>query len=1116
MQLTSTYDPPQVWVAEQLAALPTTGLRRAIVLTANERLAHAIRHEICVSRGRADLTAGVTFLRPVALARQVLARAGVVRTLGWESLRAARVLQNRHDDSWAGKLQYFDCAQLQRGAGYVDALIEAIGELEWGGLTPTALESVARQLTDDPRAAARLRDLATIWRHADRDQEHAATTAQVLVAATDLLKVQGRPRTPGEALSGQQLSLFGRVGKSPEPANLLAPDTPIFAVVEATPNAVTLRFLQSLPQLFGVFQDARPVRTGAHRWRTAAGVSPATPTAPQDETEVAVGRRFLFETPECLADPTRLRSAGPDQSVTFEEHAGVEDEIEAAATWVTGQIAAGVPLAQIAVLIPDKGAYATLLLDRLRRATGAPRGGVPTYIAGGVAAAQSPAGARIQLVLDALAEGLAWTPTLRVIPHLRRSGQPRTHTEARLSPSRAAQIVIEAGVAGGGRGAAGGGHDWSTRLHAHCARLRASIDTNEPAGRLARVQRHQAQRWLRDVEPILAAVDALVALVALVELLDARAPLRLLWEALAAFCRHHLLLPADSEGLLRRLDASLQPACVDPIACELRGENAIRWLQRQLRTERIPCGRFGEPRVFVGTPAQAAGLSFAAVRLVGLAEGGQPRTAHDDPIIPDALRARIDAGMQRLGLDAIVPRLADTVLDDLHAVFRAVSGVRAALALSVPRQWVDRSDREVSGIVLEMATALGRPGAGDGDVPTAGRLRTAYFTTGAALQLTTRAQWPLAHRSLLGNADARAVGGLPARWFTPGPLSLARLREISEGASAAPPAAIDGVLGPVWQQTPPLGQPERALSASALQLLLSCPHRFLLERVLHWQEPPRRQPTDTIEPGLYGTLFHQVAETFFREAGPEMCRHQGSLEWWVRRAQEIAAAALATACETYPLRGADAIARERHRICSQIADLVRDEWERPPRRYLASELSFGRDAPVALGPTPLHLWGAIDRIDDLDDGSLSVRDLKTGRVRDLSEEDVNPARDLQIGIYTLVAESLFSDGDGCPARVSEAVYVHPSAAQAPERAFRGAQLAGLVTRTNSWLALATDLLAHGFFVRTTSADDCRTCPFVPVCGDGAQERSGRKLAQLPQTHPLTAFVALKRERVADD
>lgn len=1113
MQLTSTYDPPQVWVAEQLAALPTTGLRRALVLTAHERLAHSIRHEVCISRGRPDLTAGVTFLRPAALARQVLARAGLARKLGWESLRAARILQSRHDDSWPEKLEYFDRTQLQRGAGYVDALIEAIGELECGGLTPDMLDSAARQLADDQRTAARLRDLATIWRHADQSQKDVATTAQVLTAATALLRAQARPRTTREAPTGRQLSLFGSPGQPKTRANPLPPELPIFAVLEATPNAVTLRFLQSLPQVFVVFQDARPVRTGAHRWRTAAGVRPATPPAPTDETEVAVGRRFLFETPECLADPTRLRSAGPDGSVTFEEHAGVEDEIEAAATWVTGQVASGVPLEQIAVLIPDKGAYATLLLDRMGRAAGTYRKGIPTFVAGGIAAAQSTAGSRIQLVLDAVAEGLAWPPTLRVIPHLRRSGQPRTITEARLSPSRAAQIVIEAGVAGGGRGDADAGRDWSTRLHTHRVRLAASIDATEPSGRLARVRRHQAQRWLRDVEPMLPAIDALVALA---DLVATRAPLRPLWEALAEFCRLHLLLPADADGLLVRLDTALQPAFVDPIACELRGDNAIRWLQRHLRTERIPCGRFGEPRVFVGTPAQAAGLSFAAVRLVGLAEGGQPRTAHDDPIVPDAIRARIDAGMQRLDLDAIVPRLADSVLDDLHAVFRAVSGARVALALSVPRQWVDRSDREVSGIVLEMATALGRPGAGDGDVPTAGRLRTAYFATGAALQRTTRAQWPLAHRSLLSDTDTRMVGGLPARWFTPGPLSLARLREIKAGASSEPLRAIDGVLGPIWQQVPTLGRPERALSASALQLLLGCPHRFLLERVLHWQEPPRRPPTDTIEPGLYGTLFHQVAEAFFREAGPAICSRQGSLEWWVRRAQEFAATALTKACETYPLRGADAVGRERQRVFSQIAELVRDEWERPPRRYLASELSFGRDAPVALGPESLHLWGAIDRIDGLEDGSLSVRDIKTGRVRDLAEEDVNPARDLQIGIYTLVAESLFVADDGHPGRVSEAVYVHPSAAQAPERAFRGAQLTGLVTRTQAWLALATELLAAGLFVRTTDVDECRTCPFVPVCGDGAQERSGRQMAQLPQTHPLAAFLALKRERIADD
>src|SRR6185295_4916484 len=153
---------------------------------------------------------------------------------------------------------------------------------------------------------------------------------------------------------------------------------------------------------------------------------------------------------------------------------------------------------------------------------------------------------------------------------------------------------------------------------------------------------------------------------------------------------------------------------------------ALQFLIAALRRERRSTGRFGEPRIFIGTPAHGAGLPFAAVRLLGLAEGALPHTPHDDPIVPDGLRRRIEDVARTRGTDVVVPRLADHVLDDIHAVFRIISATGQRLTLSAPRQWIDRSEREVSGIMLEVATALGRRLEGhadDGDVPTAARLR---------------------------------------------------------------------------------------------------------------------------------------------------------------------------------------------------------------------------------------------------------------------------------------------------------------------------------------------------------------------------------------------------------
>lgn len=1126
MNLHSTFSSPVAWIAERLVALPGGLRRRALVLTASERLAHAIRREVAVHRGRPECLAGVAFARPVDLARDLLARHGSPRLGGWEVLRQGRILQLLQSGAFAGRLSYFEPSQLRTGQGYAEALAEAILDLEASGLTPAHLDETARSLSDDARAAARLRDLAVVWRTADDGDGDRRTAAQLLAEAAALLAGTATcGRDPGASeslravptLPAGQLSfdeLFRKPPQPPPAASAGIDLPPLFAVLVASPSTTLLRFLAAIDGAEVVFQDARPLRTATHRWRALAAVAPAPSGDDAAAGEIGLVRRFLFEIPENLTDPARPRSRGPDGSVDLEEHAGIEDEVEASATWVAEQIAAGTTLERIAIVVPEKGSYAALLVDRLARFGAAPdTGPVGVYVAGGLALAEAPAGRRFGALLSALAGGLAAVATLRILPALRRAGQAPDAPATRLSPSRCAEIIYAAGIAGGGAGDLDGMRQWAVKLRAHrerVAALVAAFEQETDPGHVRRIEAANANRWLRDVEPILPAVEALQAVA---EAVAADVPFSALWPQLREFAQRHFLLPADPPGFVAVVDEIVAPALADPFVAALPASLALRWLAQRLQRERRPCGRFGEPRVFIGTPGQAAGLEFDAVRIVGLTEGGLPRTPHDDPIVPDDLRRRIEASAREQVGDVVVPTLADRVLDDLHGVFRVVSGARDRLALSVPRQWVDRSEREVSGIVLEVATALARPGAsgGDGDVPTSGRLRSAYFAPGAAARAAAARQWPASERGVLASVAAGdGTLRVPASWLAAGAADLGRVREIAAAAETSLFGAADGVVGDLFRRWQDLGSEARPISSSALHLLLGCPHRFLLERGLHWREPPQRPTTDAIEPITYGTLFHEICETLMREAGPQICRKDGSVEWWARRAREIAGEAFERLVERYPLRGSEARERERQRLFAQVESLVRDEWDRPQRTFVAVEMPFGRDRPVALpaGERVLHVWGAIDRVDALPDGTLSVRDLKTGRVRDLAEEEVNAARDLQIGMYSAVVEAI--DPGGRP--VGEASYVHPSTAQEPERAFRGAQLHGLRQRAGEWLRVAADLLARGTFVRTPSPEDCRMCPFLPRCGTGAQARSERKLLALPSADPLAAFLAMKRER----
>jgi len=1112
----SVFTSPVAWIADRLEGVAMQPGRRAVVLVAAERQAHAIRRHLCVERAHPEHLAGVLFLRPVELARELLLRAGTVCMPGWEDVRRLRVLHLFETGTLTDQLRYFTAEQLRSGQGYVDAFSRTIADLEGSGLDATLALRVAERLSRQDRAAAdRLHDVAVTWQAADAGARTAATTAQVLAAATEL------------------------VGARPQ---LVEPFGPLLAMLTSSPSTMVLRFLQALPACRAVFQEARPLRGDTQRWRPLIDLAPApatarvastTPDTPARESELTLVQRYLFALPETLTDPERPRSAGPDGSVDLEEYPSVEDEIEAAATWVTEQIAAGTPVEQIALIVPEIDPYGGLLADRLARISAAPNEpAIGAYVAGRVSLAASPAGMRLHGLLNALARGLEAEATIRMIPALRRNRQGNDEGRERLSPSRAAEIVYGAGIVGGSPGDRGGLQEWTPRLLRRRDAMRAlasesapddALAADEPEKRLDVRARHDAERWLRDVEPIL---EAITELQQLAQTITKGAPLYVAWPELRGFCDRWLRIPPDPPDLLARLDKSLQPILTDAVARTVSGAAALRVLMDVLRHERRSMARFGEPCVFVGTASQAAGLSFAAVRVLGLAEGALPHTPHDDPIVPDALRKRIEeaARAQQTRPDIVLPRLADRVLDDIHDVFRVVSGAGRGLALSAPRQWVDRSDREVSGIMLEVATALGRSmrhEAEEGDVPTAARLRAAYLNPGRAARQRSAEARPLSPRALLTSAAPASTGAgapaiaVPAAWTEGAALAVDRIWHLATALEAGALGNVDGVVTDAWPVVQPLGLvPTRPVSASAVALLLGCPHRFLLERILYLSEPAVRPSTDVIAPMAYGSLFHAAAERFFNEAGPALCRHEGSVEEWVARARQIAGEEFDELRYTYPMRGEDGIQRERQRLQRQIEQLVHYEWEAPPREFLASELTFGDPDPVRLplDTGDLYVRGAIDRIDRIGPAALSVRDLKTGRVRDFGEEPINAGRDLQIGFYVLALEAI---GYGA-APVGVAAYVHPSAAQEPDRAFDGANIDILRRQTRDWLGIARRLLSNGAFPRTPNAEDCTYCPFVPACGEGAQLQSAKKLDALPSDHPLEPFVRFKRRRSEDE
>ena len=1007
------------WLERWLAKLPPALERRGTLLLPSAALAHELRRAIAVTRGTPGLVFGVTMTRPQALAAEVLARAGRPAAPGLEPVRRL-LLRDVFARRAIPSLHYFAAEELASGPGYADAFARTIADLEEAALDPEDLERAAEAegMAGDRLLAARMDDVAAAWRVLLGEEHGARRTRAGLFRAAS-------------AALGARPELGAGLGA-------------VAAILDREPTTALSRFLAQIPGIAIVHLDP-------------GGGGEADVTAGPGEA---------------------LRAAIPDLALGL--HASVVEEVDRAAAWVVEEIAAGTPLDAIAVVVPDVDAYAPLLIDRLTRVEIG--GAIPVHVPDRLPAAISPAGRRMLVLIGALQRWLDAPSTLPLLPWFAgpesEEGEGEVAVRA-LTASAARDIVYGAGILGGREAP---GDEWTRRLRERAAVLRGQLEdlAREDATASGGEERRRVKRDRRRATELLERIERVAPAMADLESVGARvrseASLAELWPAVSVFAARWFRLPPDPPGLAALADRFLDPVLEHPGAGRLRGQAALRFLRAQLERMRLPHGSVGAPAVTITTAAGAAGRSFAVMRILGLAEGVVPRSAHEDPILPESIRARLATD-----LGCRVPAALDRVREDRGALDRILASGARRFVLSAPREWLDRSERELSGVLLELTAARGR-------------------NSGTAILAAFRARLITA-----AAAEARAsrVAALVLPRFSHsshGPVPVRMTHAAAPGHAAMPShAAATGAIEPIGAIGPVLAPealpgltPAYPISASGLDQLLRCPYWFLLARVLGYREPPRRLPVDEIEASQFGSLVHGIAAVFFTAHGAEFCGHEGKLEEWMQAAGRLADQGFEHFLGRYPLRGQHAIARERERVMRAVTELLRYEWALGPRKFLGAELSFGDpvSVPLAVPGGVLYVEGDMDRVDRFEDRGLEVRDLKTGRPHDLAEKELCLDHDLQIGVY---ATALGAGGQYPNVRVGAASYVYPRATGDEERRFSGPDLAKLLGQTGRWLAAGRSLLMRGAFVRTPITDDCRFCPFTVHCGERAQVRSDKEL-----------------------
>lgn len=1041
-------------VDEVLSLSSDRPLPRRTVVVPNSRVSHALRRAI-LNRGRPDLLVGTRFLTPRVLALVILRDANVEFAEGEEVLRPARLAKSFDDGP---SIPHFGSVVRADGRGWESAFARAIGELESAGLRPSELRALREDKCDG---------VATVWEATNESAGRSWTTARLIAEAARKLESDSE--------------LWSQAG-------------PVIGVVTDFTDEGTLRLLRAVPSMQFLLRAGRPLRRRRrerieHRFGITPGREPmsALLAQPRRDRDLLVSR--FMEGLESASDVSPAASGPADGSLEVEEFPGIDEEVEAAVAWVSQQILERTtPLHEIALLAPRSQPYAHLLYDRLLELPGR----VPTYVAGGLPVAATASGRRLSILIRALKSFLSPDAVATVLPLLKAGSRKRS-----LTSSAAVEVAYSLGTVGGSTSDPSGALQWSDRAAISEARLSKELDqlAKEETDESKRARGvHEMERILRHLRACRPALDELVALQShIIE----HTPLREFWPELTAFVENRLRDLGGNSCLPSTVRVIVERALSDPVCAELSGGHLLSFLEQTLLSNRCPIGTFGDPAVYVGTISSAVGLPFRAVRVLGLVEGSVPLAPAEDPILSDDLRAAFGRDLETS--EDLVARS----LGELDLVLRDTAEY---ISFSAPRLASDRVEKAHSAVFLETAAALRRQLPGR-------RPQTISDCLAGEIAGTRARRSAFQTSSPLGEAgwQRRVAGGgtPPASWSRNQLIDPRAIRSLEPSSVAI---ALDGFLGTDSELPllPGLSQ-SRPLSASRFRTFLECPHRFLLEHVFGWREPPSSRPLTELDALAYGGLVHRVSERFFSEHGTGFCARQATLAHWIAAARAAAETEFDLTVEIYPLAGEGVRAEQLSRLLRDFSRFLESEWnERGPATFHSTERAFGWHEPVSLstGSSEVFVHGYIDLIDTAD-STTWVRDLKTGKARPRTGRNCDPLpeHDAQVGLYLRAAQQL-AQGWQLPPRFV-AGYVHTDERRGRQRLF-DADVDQLTEATNAWLELAVQLQQQGSFPRTTREEDCHYCPFRPVCGPWAYERASSLLES--ESEALADFRDLKANR----
>jgi len=731
-------------------------------------------------------------------------------------------------------------------------------------------------------------------------------------------------------------------------------------------------------------------------------------------------------------------------------------------------LAEGTPLDEVEVLSSDAELYGPLIYETLAALMvndEADEEQLPLTLAEGISCRYSRPGRLLVAWVAWVAEGFAQDRLVKML----REGL-LTLPEVAVPPSMPRLAAVLRGVAiGAGR-------------ERYLAQLDRAIAAAQRLGELA--DEDDAAEPVRPagrLEPLVALRPLLASLVELspdVEA-DARAVLASARRLLAELAR--TLTKTDNyarEALLKEIDDLLRWASGD----EPLGIDAWEWLAA-LPVETRILGSGPRPGCLHAAAISAGGHSGRRrTFIVGLDDGRFPGTGGQDPLLLDA---------ERRAIDSRLPTAAAFLDERVEGFRRLLARLRGRVTLSFAcHDLVDDRPQFPSPMLVDVYRALsGRVDATQHDL-LATLAEPAGFAPREADHAVSATEWWLWRLCGFGVQpdDERLLhDAFP---------HLARGREAERRRASDVFTDYDGRVPEAAAALDPTADRGPVMSSSRLERLGICGLAFFFQCGLGVRRPDEfaMDASRWLEPPVAGSLLHSVFEQFFRarverNEAPRLAAHWPELEATLD-------AAIQQHRFLYPPPN-EAVFQSQCRALRQSAWIMLAEEEEYCRQtssrpvYLEACLGLAPGAGTPLDcrePVPVNLGegltlrscGKVDRIDQLGGKEYAIWDYKTGSAwRYRPGDPFHEGRVVQPALYLAMVERRLKEV--VPgARVRQFGFFFPSDRERGQRIQWSAEQLADGRRI---LASLVGTIRRGAFLPTTDADDCKFCPYRPICGD---------------------------------